>query len=205
MTAIPTTSQPLSLSSLQLHQKSSSYSYGFGSLNPSISSLSNIKLKKQSALTFICNTTAGPGGPSSGDNESKAVLDAFFLGKAVAEAVNERLESAVGEFLSTIGRLQAEQQRQIQDFQEDVFVRAKKAKETAAREAMEAQRNVPKPTSTSAASVTYNANSATPSPTIVAVTPTTSPSTPNSSVVPIAQGGPNPAGEDPVFGVSDEE
>jgi hypothetical protein len=39
------------------------------------------------------------------------------LGKAVAEAFNERVESAVGEFLSTIGRLQAEQQKQIQDFQ----------------------------------------------------------------------------------------
>lgn len=44
-------------------------------------------------------------------------MDAFFLGKALAEAVNERIESTVGEFLSAIGRLQAEQQRQIQDFQ----------------------------------------------------------------------------------------
>ncbi|KAK4419477.1 putative protein, chloroplastic [Sesamum alatum] len=80
----------------------------------------------------------------SGENESKAVLDAFFLGKAVAEAVNERIESAVGEFLSTIGRLQAEQQKQVQEFQEDVLEKARRAKEQAAREAMEAQGLIPK-------------------------------------------------------------
>lgn len=53
----------------------------------------------------------------AGENESKTILDAFFLGKAVAEALNERIESAVGEFLSSIGRLQAEQQKQVQEFQ----------------------------------------------------------------------------------------
>ncbi|KAK4407326.1 putative protein, chloroplastic [Sesamum angolense] len=79
-----------------------------------------------------------------GENESKAILDAFFLGKAVAEAVNERIESAVGEFLSTIGRLQAEQQKQVQEFQEDVLEKARRAKEQAAREAMEAQGLIPK-------------------------------------------------------------
>lgn len=52
-----------------------------------------------------------------GDGDSKSVLDAFFLGKALAEALNERIESTVGEFLSAIGRLQAEQQKQVQDFQ----------------------------------------------------------------------------------------
>lgn len=53
----------------------------------------------------------------AGDGESRNILDAFFLGKAVAEAVNERVESAVGEFFSTIGRLQAERQKQVQEFQ----------------------------------------------------------------------------------------
>ncbi|KAF5746335.1 hypothetical protein HS088_TW06G00506 [Tripterygium wilfordii] len=74
-----------------------------------------------------------------GDSDSKGVLDAFFLGKALAEALTERIESTVGEFFSTVGRLQAEQQKQVQDFQEEVLERAKKAKERAAREAMEAQ------------------------------------------------------------------
>ncbi|GMN50342.1 hypothetical protein TIFTF001_019501 [Ficus carica] len=83
----------------------------------------------------IFNSSTRPGG----DNESKSVLDAFFLGKALAEALNERIESTVGEFLSTIGRLQTEQQKQVHEFQEDVLERAKRAKEKAAREAMEAQ------------------------------------------------------------------
>jgi hypothetical protein len=52
-----------------------------------------------------------------GDNESKVILDAFFLGKAFAEALNERIESTVGEFLSVIGQWQAEQQKQVLDFQ----------------------------------------------------------------------------------------
>lgn len=52
-----------------------------------------------------------------GDSDSRGVLDAFFLGKALAEALNERIESTVGELLSAVGRLQAEQQKQIQDFQ----------------------------------------------------------------------------------------
>nr|GEW63336.1 hypothetical protein CTI12_AA488940 [Tanacetum cinerariifolium] len=89
---------------------------------------------------FRCNSTSDP---SSGENESKEVLDAFFLGKAFAEALNERIESTVGEFLSTVGRLQAEQQKQVQEFQDEVLERAKKAKEKAAREAMEAQGIVP--------------------------------------------------------------
>ncbi|XP_015159347.1 probable thylakoid lumen protein sll1769 isoform X2 [Solanum tuberosum] len=88
-------------------------------------------------LTFTCNFSSNP--PPPGENESKNILDAFFLGKALAEAVTERIESTVGEFLSTVGRLQAEQQKQVQDFQEEVLERAKQAKEKAARETMETQ------------------------------------------------------------------
>ncbi|XP_028773101.1 uncharacterized protein At4g13200, chloroplastic [Neltuma alba] len=86
-----------------------------------------------------CNSSIWPGGPGSGDSDSRSILDAFFLGKALAEAVNERIESTVGEFLSTVGRAQAEQRKQVQDFQDEVLERAKKAKEKAAREAMESQ------------------------------------------------------------------
>ncbi|XP_019463419.1 PREDICTED: uncharacterized protein At4g13200, chloroplastic isoform X2 [Lupinus angustifolius] len=107
-----------------------------------------------------CNSSIKPNGPSSGDDDSssRSVLDAFFLGKAVAEAVNERIESTVGEILSAVGRLQAEQQKQVQGFQEDVFERAKKAKENAAREAKEAQelisKSAPRPSNSSSDSVT---------------------------------------------------
>ncbi|KAF2284505.1 hypothetical protein GH714_025907 [Hevea brasiliensis] len=98
---------------------------------------------------------------SAGDNESRSVLDAFFLGKALAEALNERIESTVGEFLSAIGRLQAEQQRQIQDFQVDVLERAKRAKENAAREAMGAQGLVSNATTVDPKSAAYDINSET--------------------------------------------
>ncbi|KAG8389098.1 hypothetical protein BUALT_Bualt02G0194000 [Buddleja alternifolia] len=97
--------------------------------------------QKFSRLNLRCNSTR-----DSGENESRTILDAFFLGKAVAEAVNERVESAVGEFLSTIGRFQAEQQKQVQEFQEEVLEKARRAKEQAAREALEVQGLVSKST-----------------------------------------------------------
>ncbi|XP_016900330.1 uncharacterized protein At4g13200, chloroplastic isoform X2 [Cucumis melo] len=57
---------------------------------------------------------------SSGDGDSRTILDAFFLGKALAEALTERIESTIGEVLSGIGKLQAEQQKQITDFQTEL-------------------------------------------------------------------------------------
>ncbi|GJN27059.1 hypothetical protein PR202_gb15042 [Eleusine coracana subsp. coracana] len=87
---------------------------------------------------FAARSSNGGGGtrpePKPGDNESKAVLDAFFLGKAFAEAFTERLESVVGEVFSVVGQWQAEQQKQVQEFQEEVVQRAQKAKERAATE-----------------------------------------------------------------------
>ncbi|XP_073000714.1 uncharacterized protein [Typha latifolia] len=81
--------------------------------------------------------SSGSATPGPGENESKAVLDAFFLGKALAEALNERIESTVGEILSMVGQWQAEQQKQVQDFEEEVIQRAKKAKERAALEVVD--------------------------------------------------------------------
>ncbi|PWA59947.1 hypothetical protein CTI12_AA386710 [Artemisia annua] len=115
-----------------------------------------------------------------GENESKEVLDAFFLGKAFAEALNERIESTVGEFLSTVGRLQAEQQKQVQEFQDEVLERAKKAKEKAAREAMEAQGIVPRsstPNISSATAIKTENSSAMVS--VAKDEPTVSPSSPS--------------------------
>ncbi|KAL6564013.1 hypothetical protein OROHE_005253 [Orobanche hederae] len=109
---------------------------------------SNLKLfpsglQRLPKINFIsrCNCAG-----DSVENESKTTLGAFFLGKAVGEALNERLESAVGEFLSTIGRLQAEQQKQVQEFQEEVLEKARRAKEEAARGALEAKGLIPKST-----------------------------------------------------------
>lgn len=85
-----------------------------------------------------CSSSRTPS-PGSGDNDNKGVLDAFFLGKAFAEALNERIGSTVGEIFSVIGQWQAEQQKQVLDFQEEVIERAKKAKEKAALEVVAEQ------------------------------------------------------------------
>ncbi|XP_044325353.1 uncharacterized protein [Triticum aestivum] len=68
---------------------------------------------------FAARSSGGGGRPEpkAGDEESKAVLDAFFLGKALAEALTERAESVVGEVFSVVGQWQAEQQKQVQEFQ----------------------------------------------------------------------------------------
>ncbi|KAL9265019.1 hypothetical protein AKJ16_DCAP11772 [Drosera capensis] len=107
----------------------------------SLSSSSSTTNKQiMSSRIFQCSSSPPP---PPGESESKSILDAFFLGKALAEAISERIESTVGEILSTVGRVQAEQQNQLQQFQEDVLERAKKAKAKAARGAIEEQGLIP--------------------------------------------------------------
>ncbi len=48
--------------------------------------------------------------PSCVGDEANGVLDAFFLGKAIAETVNERLGAALGDALSEITKVNAEAQ-----------------------------------------------------------------------------------------------
>jgi len=64
------------------------------------------------------------GGGRDGDQTSKQVLDAFFLGRALAETINERLGSALGELISEVSRVQAEQREFVRQFQEEVQSRA---------------------------------------------------------------------------------
>ncbi|XVF21408.1 hypothetical protein REPUB_Repub12eG0087900 [Reevesia pubescens] len=90
------------------------------------SSFDGARVPQRSSI--ICRSSTGPDVPGSGENENWNVLDAFFLGNALAEALIERIESTIWEFLSTVGRLQAEQQKQVLDFQEDVLERAKEPK-----------------------------------------------------------------------------
>ncbi|CAN0897885.1 Uncharacterized protein At4g13200, chloroplastic [Linum grandiflorum] len=107
------------------------------SCSPVAKPVSNIQLNQsfpeRRRANLVCSSSPNSTDSTSGGNESKNVLDAFFLGKALAEVLNERIESAVGEVLSTIGKLQSEQQKQIQSFQDDVVERAKKAKQGAAQ------------------------------------------------------------------------
>ncbi|KAL2557051.1 uncharacterized protein Fot_01790 [Forsythia ovata] len=143
-------------------------------------------------INLSCNCSSKPGDSGSGENESRSVLDAFFLGKALAEALNERIESTLGEFLSTIGRLQAEQQKQVQEFQEDVLERAERAKKKAAREAMEAQGLVPKSSEGNIITVTNGVSSV------------ASSSQPNSIVKPVNMDT-GPTKEDSLLEVSEED
>ncbi|XP_078166602.1 uncharacterized protein At4g13200, chloroplastic [Carex rostrata] len=125
-------------------QKKSLYSTGVFAA-PSLTLGPTSDLRRNKLTCTRCSNKSGSPRPSSGDNESKVILDAFFLGKAFGEALNERIESTVGEFLSVIGQWQAEQQKQVLDFQEEVVERAKKAKERAALETMDGRENAAKP------------------------------------------------------------
>ncbi|PIA36197.1 hypothetical protein AQUCO_03400245v1 [Aquilegia coerulea] len=144
---------PLYCTNLKLKLKSPSFTNGFAK------------------LSVNCSNNNRPPGR---ETDSKDVLDAFFLGKALAEAINERIESTVGELLSVVGRLQAEQQKQVQDFQEDVLERAKRAKEKASREALEAQGLVPKSTTVVVSTAADVASPAVSHSTATNVTPDTS-------------------------------
>ena len=46
-------------------------------------------------------------------DESREVLDAFYLGRAVAQTVSERLGAVLGDVLSEVVKISAEQQRAI--------------------------------------------------------------------------------------------
>lgn len=94
-----------------------------------------------------------------GQSDSKAVLDAFFLGKAFAEAVNERIGTTVGEILSEIGKWQAETQKQTLDFQEEVLDRARIARDKAAREALGKEQVKEPPTSSYTSSTSVSTES----------------------------------------------
>ncbi|KAM3711441.1 hypothetical protein ACB098_01G109800 [Castanea mollissima] len=194
-------------------RRCSSYSYAPTSLIPRTLSSPNLKLK---GLRFsgpkgnriYSNSSNRPGGAdggsASGDSDSRGVLDAFFLGKALAEALNERIESTVGEFLSAVGRLQAEQQKQVQDFQEDVLERAKKAKEKAAREAMEAQGLIPKSTVVDTPA-TDSVDSVTASSTVSEIS-AADPSSLSSPTTPMSQSDRGPADkQEPAIGVSNDD
>lgn len=82
---------------------------------------------------MVAQAANKPGG--AGDPASKAILEAFFLGRALAETVNERLGSAVGELLSDVSKRQAEQREQSRQFQEEVKERARAAMLKAASDA----------------------------------------------------------------------
>jgi vacuolar-type H+-ATPase subunit H len=61
---------------------------------------------------------------------SKSPLDAFFIGRATAEAVIDRIEETVTDALSALGKFDAEQREQIRTLVETILEKAEQQKGT---------------------------------------------------------------------------
>lgn len=62
---------------------------------------------------------------------SNSFVRAFFVGRAVAEVLSERLECALTDALSELGKFDAELREQMRQFTEEVMERANKAADAA--------------------------------------------------------------------------
>ena len=62
---------------------------------------------------------------------SNPLVDAFFVGRAVAEVLTERMEHAFTDALSEAGKFEAEAKEQLRVFTEEVIERANRAAEAA--------------------------------------------------------------------------
>ncbi|MFM6278796.1 MAG: DUF6825 family protein [Dolichospermum sp.] len=63
---------------------------------------------------------------------SNTLVQAFFVGRAVAEVINERVEVALTDALSELGKFDAEAKEQLRQFTEEVIARANRAAESSA-------------------------------------------------------------------------
>ena len=61
---------------------------------------------------------------------SNPVIDAFFLGRAVAEVMGEKLEDVYTNAMSELGKFDAEQRENLRVFMEEVQLRAQQAANT---------------------------------------------------------------------------
>ncbi len=57
------------------------------------------------------------------------LIHAFFVGRAVAEVVNEQLENALTDALSELGKFDAEQRERLRQFTTEVMERANRESE----------------------------------------------------------------------------
>jgi len=60
---------------------------------------------------------------------SNPLVQAFFVGRAVAEVINERLERSITDTLSEVGKLDAQLKEELHQFTEEVIARANRASE----------------------------------------------------------------------------
>ncbi len=61
---------------------------------------------------------------------SNSLIHAFFVGRAVAQALNEQVEDALTNALSELGKFDAEQRERLRQFTEEVIERASREAET---------------------------------------------------------------------------
>lgn len=73
---------------------------------------------------------------------SNPVIHAFFVGKALAEIIYEKVEDSLTVALSELGKFDAEQRENLRQFSEEVIARAE-------READQSTQGVSTPTTTS--------------------------------------------------------
>ena len=66
---------------------------------------------------------------------SNPTLQAFFLGRALATAIGEKLEEAITTGMSGVGRFDAEQREWLHRFVEDVFEQAQASQQDVSAEA----------------------------------------------------------------------
>ena len=62
---------------------------------------------------------------------SNSVIHAFFVGRALAQALNEQLEDALTNALSELGKFDAEQRERLRQFTEQVMEKAQREAEMA--------------------------------------------------------------------------
>jgi polyhydroxyalkanoate synthesis regulator phasin len=60
---------------------------------------------------------------------SNPLIQAFFVGRAVAETLNQQAESALANLISELGKFDAEQRENLRQFTEQVLERARREEE----------------------------------------------------------------------------
>lgn len=63
---------------------------------------------------------------------SNPVIHAFFVGRAIAQILNENLEESLTHTMSELGKFDAEQRERLRQFTQEVLERAQQEEETAA-------------------------------------------------------------------------
>lgn len=58
------------------------------------------------------------------------ILHAFFVGRATAEVLTDRLEDALTDFLSALGKFDAEQREKLRQFTEEVMAKTQQQEAT---------------------------------------------------------------------------